>query len=241
MKVAGRDLALEAVAAQRGADLEGALRSVLDWARPRSALTRGPGETTNPVVNLRPGARPLAVFFLGSFLASAACGGPPVPSPIDGEPITPISRSARRARTCAGAFALPGHADGARGQGPITRTTLTGRRSKDDPPSRILLSDRTPSTRSSGPQCENRRAPRTRVVARVEGRRRVRVRQRDRVQDRQARHPEGDAASLRSTSRRPRADAGRASSASAPPPAPPRHPTGAAGRGRRGRPRASRR
>lgn len=117
-------------------------------------------------MNLRPGARPLAVFFLGSILASAACGGPPTPSPIEGEPICPDFEVGASRAHMRGSLRFPVTLTVREGKEPITRTTLTGRRSKDDPPSRILLSDQDAEYEIEWAQCENERAPRTHVVGR---------------------------------------------------------------------------
>jgi hypothetical protein len=52
------------------------------------------------------------------------------------------------------------------GKDPITRATLTGRRSKDDPVSRILLADEDAEYELEWAQCENERAPRARTLSR---------------------------------------------------------------------------
>ncbi|WP_437282360.1 hypothetical protein WME90_17840 [Sorangium sp. So ce375] len=116
-------------------------------------------------MNLRPGARALALAIV-CVLASAACGGPPTPSPIEGEPICPDFEVGAARAHMRGSLRFPVTLSVREGKNPITRTTLTGRRSKDDPPSRILLSDEDAEYEIEWAQCENERAPRTHVVGR---------------------------------------------------------------------------
>ncbi|XYI02861.1 hypothetical protein ACMHYB_25165 [Sorangium sp. So ce1128] len=113
-------------------------------------------------MNLRPGARALALLLL----SSAACGGPPTPSPIEGEPVCPDFEIGATRAPMRGSLRFPVTLTVLDGKNPITRTTLTGRRSKDDPASRVLLADEDAEYELEWAQCENQRAPRARTLAR---------------------------------------------------------------------------
>ncbi|WP_437321041.1 hypothetical protein [Sorangium sp. So ce385] len=113
-------------------------------------------------MNLRPGARALALLLL----ASAACGGPPTPSPVEGEPICPDFEVGATRAQMRGSLRFPVALTVRDGKDPITRATLTGRRSKDDPVSRILLADEDAEYELEWAQCENERAPRARTLSR---------------------------------------------------------------------------
>ncbi|XXX81739.1 hypothetical protein WMF30_23555 [Sorangium sp. So ce134] len=113
-------------------------------------------------MNLRHGARALALLLL----SSAACGGPPTPSPVEGEPICPDFEVGATRAPMRGSLRFPVTLTVRDGKEPITRATLTGRRSKDDPASRILLSDEDAEYELEWAQCENERAPRARTLAR---------------------------------------------------------------------------
>ncbi|WP_437492401.1 hypothetical protein WME75_17930 [Sorangium sp. So ce1014] len=113
-------------------------------------------------MNLRLGARALALLFLSSI----ACGGPPTPSPIEGEPICPDFEIGAARAPMRGSLRFPVALTVRDGKDPITRTTLTGRRSKDDPANRILLGDEDAEYEIEWAQCENERAPRARKQAR---------------------------------------------------------------------------
>ncbi|MGK4005116.1 hypothetical protein WMF31_20985 [Sorangium sp. So ce1036] len=112
-------------------------------------------------MNVRPGARALALLFV----CSAACGGPPTPSPIEGEPVCPdfeigATRSAMR-----GSLRFPVTLTVLDGKDPVARATLHGRRTKDQPASRILLQDADAEYEVEWAQCENERAPRPLTLA----------------------------------------------------------------------------
>ncbi|WP_437728489.1 hypothetical protein [Sorangium sp. So ce861] len=113
-------------------------------------------------MNLRPGARALALFLL----SSAACGGPPTPSPVEGEPICPDFEVGATRSPMRGSLRFPVTLTVRDGEDPITRVTLTGRRSKDDPVSRVLLADEDAEYELEWAQCENERAPRARTLSR---------------------------------------------------------------------------
>ncbi|WP_437971419.1 hypothetical protein WMF04_19875 [Sorangium sp. So ce260] len=113
-------------------------------------------------MNVRLGARALALLLL----SSAACGGPPTPSPIEGEPICADFEVGATRAPMRGSLRFPVTLTVRDGKDPITRTTLTGRRSKDDPASRILLGDEDAEYEIEWAQCENERAPRARTLAR---------------------------------------------------------------------------
>ncbi|MGK3963526.1 hypothetical protein WMF38_04970 [Sorangium sp. So ce118] len=113
-------------------------------------------------MNLRPGARALALLLL----SSAACGGPLTPSPIEGEPICADFEIGATRAPMRGSLRFPVTLTVLDGKNPITRTTLTGRRSKDDPASRVLLADEDAEYELEWAQCENQRAPRARTLAR---------------------------------------------------------------------------
>ncbi|WP_438011022.1 hypothetical protein WME89_21565 [Sorangium sp. So ce321] len=113
-------------------------------------------------MNLRPGARALALLLL----SSAACGGPLTPSPIEGEPVCPDFEIGATHAPMRGSLRFPVTLTVRDGKNPITRTTLTGRRSNDDPASRVLLADEDAEYELEWAQCENQRAPRARTLAR---------------------------------------------------------------------------
>ncbi|WP_437516228.1 hypothetical protein [Sorangium sp. So ce1099] len=113
-------------------------------------------------MNLRPGARALALLLL----SSAACGGPLTPSPIEGEPVCPDFEIGATRAPMRGSLRFPVTLTVLDGKDPITRTTLTGRRSKDDPASRVLLADEDAEYEIEWAQCENQRAPRARTLTR---------------------------------------------------------------------------
>ncbi|WP_437759991.1 hypothetical protein [Sorangium sp. So ce1389] len=113
-------------------------------------------------MNLRPGARALALLLL----SSAACGGPLTPSPIEGEPVCPDFEIGATRASMRGSLRFPVTLTVLDGKNPITRTTLTGRRSKDDPASRVLLADEDAEYELEWAQCENQRAPRARTLTR---------------------------------------------------------------------------
>ncbi|WP_438030078.1 hypothetical protein [Sorangium sp. So ce233] len=113
-------------------------------------------------MNLRPGARALALLSL----LTAACGGPPTPSPIEGEPVCPDFEIGATRAPMRGSLRFPVTLTVLDGDDPITRTTITGRRSSDDPATRILLADDDAEYEIQWAQCENQRAPRARTLSR---------------------------------------------------------------------------
>ncbi|WP_433936670.1 hypothetical protein AB3662_18545 [Sorangium cellulosum] len=113
-------------------------------------------------MNLRPGARALVLLSL----CAAACGGPPSPSPIEGEPVCPDFEIGATRAPMRGSLRFPVTLTVLEGGDPITRTTITGRRSSDDPATRILLADDDAEYEIQWAQCENQRAPRARTLAR---------------------------------------------------------------------------
>ncbi|WP_155797928.1 hypothetical protein, partial [Sorangium cellulosum] len=113
-------------------------------------------------MNLRPGARALALLSL----FTAACDGPPTPSPIEGEPVCADFEIGATRAPMRGSLRFPVTLTVIEGHDPITRTTITGRRSSDDPATRILLSDDDAEYEIQWAQCENQRAPRARTLAR---------------------------------------------------------------------------
>ncbi|WP_437291281.1 hypothetical protein [Sorangium sp. So ce406] len=113
-------------------------------------------------MNLRPGARALVLLSL----CTAACGGPPSPSPIEGEPVCADFEIGATRAPMRGSLRFPVTLTVLEGADPITRTTITGRRSSDDPATRILLADDDAEYEIQWAQCENQRAPRARTLAR---------------------------------------------------------------------------
>jgi hypothetical protein len=107
-------------------------------------------------VNLRAGASALATVVL----TLAACGGPLVPSPIEGEPICPDFEIGATHAAMRGSLRFPVSIAVREGTTPITRATLSGRRTQGDPPSRVLLADADAEYEIDWAQCENQRAPR---------------------------------------------------------------------------------
>ncbi|WP_437737672.1 hypothetical protein [Sorangium sp. So ce1335] len=112
-------------------------------------------------MNLRPRARALAL----SFLFTAACGGPPTPSPIEGEPVCPDFEIGATRAPMRGSLRFPVTLTVLDDGDPLTRATITGRRSSDAPATRILLADEDAEYEIQWAQCENQRAPRARTLA----------------------------------------------------------------------------
>ncbi|WP_438020519.1 hypothetical protein WMF18_16215 [Sorangium sp. So ce315] len=112
-------------------------------------------------MNLRPGARALALLFL----SIAACGGPPTPSPLEGEPICPDFEIGATRAPMRGSLRFPVTLTVLDDGDPISRATITGRRSSESPATRILLADQDAEYEIQWAQCENQRAPRARTLA----------------------------------------------------------------------------
>ncbi|MGK3994186.1 hypothetical protein [Sorangium sp. So ce1024] len=112
-------------------------------------------------MNLRPGARALALLCL----TLAACGGPPTPSPIEGEPICPDFEIGATRAPMRGSLRYPVTLTVLDDGDPIARATITGRRTGESPATRILLADDDAEYEIQWAQCENQRAPRARTLA----------------------------------------------------------------------------
>ncbi|WP_437640688.1 hypothetical protein [Sorangium sp. So ce854] len=112
-------------------------------------------------MNLRPGARALALLSL----SIAACGGPPSPSPLEGEPICPDFEIGATRAPMRGSLRFPVTLTVLDDGDPITRATITGRRSSESPATRVLLADEDAEYEIQWAQCENQRAPRARTLA----------------------------------------------------------------------------
>ncbi|WP_437682497.1 hypothetical protein [Sorangium sp. So ce131] len=107
-------------------------------------------------MNLRPPARALTLLVL----CVAACGGPLTPSPVEGEPICPDFEVGATRAVMRGSLRFPVTLTVLDGKKPISRATLDGRRSKDDPGTRILIPNDNAEYEIEWAQCENQRAPR---------------------------------------------------------------------------------
>ena len=89
-----------------------------------------------------------------------ACAGPPVPTPIAGEPVCPDFEVGATKTVMRGGLRLPVAVTISDGKNPILRTTVVGLRSDKDTPTRVLLPDDNGEFTVEWAQCENERAPR---------------------------------------------------------------------------------
>ena len=92
-------------------------------------------------------------------LALAACAGPPITTPIDGEPTCKDFEIGAARSPMAGSLRFPVQVTIKHGSTVVFKTTLVGRRNEKDLPSRVLLSDDNETFAVEWAQCENERAP----------------------------------------------------------------------------------
>lgn len=90
----------------------------------------------------------------------AACAGPAIPTPIDGEPICKDFEVGAAHTKMSGSLQYPVQIQIKNGSTLVFKTILTGRRSEQDQPTRILLSDDNDTYTVEWSQCENERAAR---------------------------------------------------------------------------------
>lgn len=89
-----------------------------------------------------------------------ACSGPPVPSPVDGEPICGDFEVGATHAKMRGGLRFPVRLSIAEGKTPVMKTTIVGLRVASDTPTRILLPDTDGEFSIEWAQCENERATR---------------------------------------------------------------------------------
>lgn len=100
----------------------------------------------------------LTALFLGA--AASACAGPPVPSPIDGEPVCPDFEVGATHTKHQGSLRYPVKLAIRSGSTPVMTKVMLALRTPQDPPTRILLSDSNDEYTVEWSQCENERATR---------------------------------------------------------------------------------
>lgn len=93
-------------------------------------------------------------------LALAACAGPPITSPIEGEPVCADFEAGGAHTKMIGGLRFPVQLSIKNGSTPVFKTTIAGLRTAKDLPSRVLLSDDDETLTLEWAQCENERAPR---------------------------------------------------------------------------------
>lgn len=89
----------------------------------------------------------------------AACAGPPLTSPIEGEPVCPDFEVGAAKTKMSGGLRFPVQVTLKRGSTVVFKTTIVGLRSDKDVATRILLSDDNETYTVEWGQCENERAP----------------------------------------------------------------------------------
>lgn len=100
-------------------------------------------------------AAPIAVA-AGAMIA--ACAGPPMTSPIEGEPVCADFEIGAAHTKMAGGLRFPVQLVIKSGSRTVFKTTLVGRRTDKEPASRFLLSDDDETFTVEWSQCENERA-----------------------------------------------------------------------------------
>lgn len=93
-------------------------------------------------------------------LALAACAGPAIPTPIEGEPVCSDFQVGAAHTKMGGSLRFPVQLVIKRGSIVAFRAILSGRRSDKDAATRILLADDNETYSVEWAQCENERAPR---------------------------------------------------------------------------------
>lgn len=92
-------------------------------------------------------------------LALAACAGPPITSPIEGEPVCADFEVGTARTKMIGGLRFPVQLTIKRGSDVAFKTTLAGLRNQGDLATRVLLSDDDDTLTLEWAQCENERAP----------------------------------------------------------------------------------
>ncbi|MFO0758385.1 MAG: hypothetical protein U0359_17975 [Byssovorax sp.] len=106
-----------------------------------------------------PTLRSLALASLAVLSLAAGCAGPPIPSPIEGEPICPDLTIGTAHAAMIGGLRYPVRMRVLDGKSPILKMILGGRRTADDPPARTLIADDNSEYTVEWAQCSNERAP----------------------------------------------------------------------------------
>ena len=102
----------------------------------------------------------LAVTVLGLL---SGCAGPPIPAPIEGEPVCPDFESGHTMMV--GGLKYPVRLRVLSGKKPIFRIVLNGRRHPSDPPTHTFIADDNETYTLEWAQCANERAPRSVAAA----------------------------------------------------------------------------
>lgn len=97
---------------------------------------------------------------MGFALWLAGCSGPPVTTPISGEPVCPDYELGATRTKMQGGLRYPVMLTIRDGSTTILKSMILGRRSEQDQPTRILLTDSNDKYDIEWAQCENERAPR---------------------------------------------------------------------------------
>jgi len=92
-------------------------------------------------------------------LALAACAGPSITTPIDGEPVCPDFQVGAAHTKMGGGLRFPVQVTIKKSGTAVFKTTIVGRRTDKDLPSRVLLTDDDQKYTVEWAQCENERAP----------------------------------------------------------------------------------
>lgn len=100
-------------------------------------------------------------FGLATLLASGGCSGPPVPSPIQGEPVCPdFEVGAVRSTRMRGGLRFPITVTLRQGKSVVSHAVLEGLRANDARPTLVSLPNGNESYIVEWAQCENEQAPR---------------------------------------------------------------------------------
>jgi hypothetical protein len=107
-----------------------------------------------------PSNRSLALPSLFLLALSAGCAGPPIPSPIEGEPVCADVKIGSGQTEMIGGLRYPVRLRILDGKSPIMKLVLGGRRTASDTPARTLIADDSSAYTVEWAQCPNERAPR---------------------------------------------------------------------------------
>ena len=92
-------------------------------------------------------------------LALGACAGPPITAPIDGDPVCTDFEAGAAHTKMYGSLRFPVQLAIKKGDTPVFKTTILGRRTEKELPPRVLLADDDEKFTVEWGQCENERAP----------------------------------------------------------------------------------
>jgi hypothetical protein len=109
---------------------------------------------------MAPSLRPLALSAVVLFALAAGCAGPPIPSPIEGEPVCPDVTIGTARTAMIGGLRYPVRLRILDGKSPILKMILGGLRTADETPARTLIADDDSEYTVEWAQCPNERAPR---------------------------------------------------------------------------------